>query len=260
MPEQPSGLRYKEFLTTTEAARLLSVSSDTVLRWVRAGKVKSHRTLGGHFRIPVSELDIPVPVTESLSKRLSTSVIPPVHKYCWEFLARGGDLEPKCLECVTYRARAGRCYELKEKFADSNRLGLACNTVCEECEYFKLVRKQSVNVLTFSEDECLMEDVEEPDWSIGIRVLHVTCEYEAAAAVQEFRPDYIVIDCALGKKRTSALCGHFLHDQRIPVPRIILTSKKRGIGDYCEREAFGWLKKPFTARQLKSCIEGVPRT
>ena len=49
----------KDYLTTTQAAKLLSVTPDTVLKWVKAGKVKSYRTLGGHFRIPLSELNIP---------------------------------------------------------------------------------------------------------------------------------------------------------------------------------------------------------
>ena len=42
----------KDYFTTTEAANLLSVSPDTVLKWVRAGKIESYRTPGGHSRIP----------------------------------------------------------------------------------------------------------------------------------------------------------------------------------------------------------------
>ena len=36
----------KNYLTTTQAAKLLSVSPDTVLKWVKAGKLQARRTLG----------------------------------------------------------------------------------------------------------------------------------------------------------------------------------------------------------------------
>ena len=48
--------RKRDYLTTTQAAEMLSVSPDTVLKWVKAGKLRAHRTLGGHFRIPFQEL------------------------------------------------------------------------------------------------------------------------------------------------------------------------------------------------------------
>ncbi|OGL47597.1 MAG: hypothetical protein A2161_15390 [Candidatus Schekmanbacteria bacterium RBG_13_48_7] len=46
----------QKYLTTTQAAKLLSVAPDTILKWVKAGKLTSRRTLGGYFRIPMEEL------------------------------------------------------------------------------------------------------------------------------------------------------------------------------------------------------------
>ena len=46
-------LGYTEYIRTAEAARILDVSTKTVSRWVRAGKIRHVVTLGGHRRFPV---------------------------------------------------------------------------------------------------------------------------------------------------------------------------------------------------------------
>ena len=38
-------------LTTGQAAKLCAVSTDTVLKWIRKGRLKAFRTAGGHCRI-----------------------------------------------------------------------------------------------------------------------------------------------------------------------------------------------------------------
>ncbi len=44
------------FYTTPQAARLLSVSLPTVVNWIKARKLRAHRTPGGHRRIAREEL------------------------------------------------------------------------------------------------------------------------------------------------------------------------------------------------------------
>ena len=44
------------FYTTFEAARLLGVSLPTVVNWIKARRLKAHRTPGGHRRIAEEEL------------------------------------------------------------------------------------------------------------------------------------------------------------------------------------------------------------
>jgi len=46
-----------EFLTPTEVAKELGVSRSTVKRWIRLKRVESVKTLGGHDRIPQSEVE-----------------------------------------------------------------------------------------------------------------------------------------------------------------------------------------------------------
>ncbi len=46
-----------EYLRTPEAAKLLNVSPDTLKRWIKKGHIRAIRTIGGHYRIPLSEIE-----------------------------------------------------------------------------------------------------------------------------------------------------------------------------------------------------------
>ena len=46
-----------EHLTVTEAADALGVSPKTILRWEAAGKITAIRTLGGHRRFVIEEVE-----------------------------------------------------------------------------------------------------------------------------------------------------------------------------------------------------------
>jgi excisionase family DNA binding protein len=259
MTELPREFKDKDFLTTTEAAKLLSVSPDTVLKWVKAGKVKSHRTLGGHFRIPVSELDIPAKthVDESTAAVIDPDAIS--HQYCWEYLADGDEIKSECKECITYRSRARRCYELKDLPGSMGCLNLFCDNECKNCEYYKVVSGQGINVLLLSKNRNLITDLGAADGSNGIRFEFAESEYDAAVLIQSFRPDYVVVDCAMGRRRTGEVCASLFSDIRIPVARVILCSRRGLTQDYCDQEAFGWIRKPFTLSELRHCIRGVPK-
>lgn len=258
MADKKTKYKGKDYLTTTEAAKLLSVSPDTVLKWVRAGKVNSYRTLGGHFRIPVSELNIPKSSQKSpAAKTPEDKELSPVHQYCWEYLAGGGEIDPKCKDCITFRSRAQRCYELKDLPGEFGCLNLMCDTNCAECDYYNLVFGQRQKVLIVSQSKRLVRDGDESKWSRRFDVRLVDNEYEAAVTIQEFRPDYVVVDCSFGQQKTTAICDHLFNDIRIPVVRIILSSKSKDIEDYCDRDVFAWLQRPFTIAQLHDCIGGI---
>jgi excisionase family DNA binding protein len=252
-------LRNREFLTTSQAARLLSVSPDTVLKWVKAGKIKSKRTLGGHFRIPTSEIGIfNGNEIENLDNGLNNNFSAP-YQYCWEFLAAEGPIKPECKECVTFRSRASRCYELKDLPGGMGCLNLMCDTECDNCEYYKVVNGQNLNILVLSGNQQIVQDLDSLDDNSTLRIRFSDDEYSAAVAIQEYRPDYIIVDCSFGKKRTGLICNNLFNDIRIPVVRIILSSKSKNINDYCDKEVFGWIRKPFNVDQLTDCIRGVPK-
>ncbi len=44
------------FLTTTQAAEFLNISSATLKKFIAAGRIKTFRTPGGHYRIHKQDL------------------------------------------------------------------------------------------------------------------------------------------------------------------------------------------------------------
>ena len=126
----------KKYLTTFQAAELMSVTPDSVLKWIKSGKLAARRTPGGHYRIERNSIktlfkETGNPVShESILKHR-------VFQYCWEFNEKRNNCQDNCEDCMVFKVRALRCYKLsKLPFAS---LGLFCKSSCEECEYYKLV-------------------------------------------------------------------------------------------------------------------------
>lgn len=249
--------RQKEFLTTTQAAELLSVSPDTVLKWVKAGKIKSTRTLGGHFRIQRSALGLPESDVNGIAIATSDKSLPVAYQYCWEYLAHGEGIKSECLDCITYRSRTRRCYELRDLPEGLGCLRVYCRSTCTDCDYYKMVNGQELNVILLSESGRLVRDWQRDGNTNGLQLRIAETEYECSSIIQTFRPDYIVVDCSLGKRRTAAVCRNLFNDTRIPVVRIILASKTKQLKQYCDKEICGWITRPFTVLQLKDCIAGA---
>jgi len=247
-------IRNKDYFTTTEAARLLSVSPDTVLKWVKAGKLKSFRTFGGHFRIPQTAIVHSQNNASALSEFIEQ---PQTYQFCWEYLAKGADIKTECRECITYKSRSKRCYELRDLPDGLGCLRVYCKSECKECEYYQMVSGQGLNIIMLSDSDRLVKDANNINDHDGYHIKFAGNEYECAFLIEKFRPDYIVIDCSFGKKRTEAFCTNLFNDPRIPVPRIILASKAKKLSEYCDKEVFGWIKKPFTFQQLEECILGA---
>jgi excisionase family DNA binding protein len=49
--------RIADYVTTGEAGRACGVTPGAVKKWIRQGKLRAIRTPGGHFRIPVDEVE-----------------------------------------------------------------------------------------------------------------------------------------------------------------------------------------------------------
>jgi excisionase family DNA binding protein len=248
----------KDYYTTTEASKVLSVSPDTVLKWVRAGKIDSYRTPGGHARIPKSAVASMLPDGVSAPHPASPTNENVAFQYCWNFHSHGGEVEKQCLSCVAYKSRARRCYEMRDIPEQFGHLKLHCVIDCKHCEYYRTMSEHGTSAMIVSRNKKLEElatDAEED----GLTVKFASSEYECAAMVDRFRPDYVVIDCSFGAARTRDICNHLMNDDRIPLTRIILTSRSANIKDCCDSEIFGWIIKPFTLKQLRELIEGTAR-
>ena len=122
----------KDYLSTGEAAELCSVTRDTVLKWIAAGRLPAKRTAGGHHRIPHHSL-IPIlqggSTTGSLREETQSSpergaALP--FQYCWEFYSRNGKVPAGCMECIVYRSGTRRCYELSRLPVEAGHTRLFC--------------------------------------------------------------------------------------------------------------------------------------
>jgi excisionase family DNA binding protein len=247
----------KDYITTTEAAQLLSVAPDTVLRWVKAGKLISYRTPGGHCRIPREAVST---LLTSRKQKEGTENYPPHASYfqhCWEFNSTESKCREECQSCIVYKSRARRCYELIDLLDDQERDTLRCTVQCEECGYYRIVRETGPSVLVVAQGKRVETELAELVSSGVLRLQSVRDEYECAMKIEQFRPDFIILDSSLGMERAKRLCQHVGNDPRIPFVRIILASKSKRQIDFCKQDLFGWIQRPLTADRVLEYIESV---
>jgi excisionase family DNA binding protein len=244
--------RAERYVTTGEAARLCSVTPDTVLKWVKAGKVPAQRTAGGHHRIPLSALtaltkaDIP-----SLERRY---VDAPYH-FCWEFHAREGEIPESCEKCIVFRSRSRRCYEMSKLPAEAGFVGLYCKGSCEQCDYFKTVIGQRQNVIVVTDRASLREALEDEEGRADFNLKIADCEYRCSMLVERFRPDYIVIDCSLGPLRCAEFAQLLHDDARIPFVRIVLAGDRNDFPKECDRMIYALIGRNFRSETLSDLIK-----
>ncbi|MHC4472157.1 MAG: excisionase family DNA-binding protein [Planctomycetota bacterium] len=233
-------------LTTGQVAKLCSVTPDTVLRWIKKGRIRAERTPGGHHRLHRSDV-------ESLRA-------PPGDKgyeFCWEFHSEEGRLQDACRECLVYQARALRCYELAVRAPEQGHAKLFCKTTCEECDYYQAMLGRAANVLVVSNREEVTRALEQQAFEATFNLAVTDCEYSLSALVASFRPDFVVLDCGMGKDRTRDIARHLLEDSRARLVRIILAGDPGEYPGECDREFFAHIERPFRLEQIGECIRGI---
>src|SRR5512140_1872369 len=98
---------HGEGLSTGEAAALCSVNPDTVLKWIKKGRLPATRTPGGHYRIEEHDLAALVP-PHARTALVGSEPLANNQRVlrCWEFLNRPGVVRDECRKCVVYQIRA----------------------------------------------------------------------------------------------------------------------------------------------------------
>jgi excisionase family DNA binding protein len=127
-----SAARQALALSTGQVARFCLVSPDTVVAWIKKDRLAAQRTLGGRFRIFVSDLR-----RFMVQHGMSTAALDAefrVPLYCWEYcpLGRSGN-QDVCRTCLAYRAKAMHCYTLRFQFPSKQHR----HADCEQCEYLQ---------------------------------------------------------------------------------------------------------------------------
>ena len=243
------------FLTTSQAASLCSVTPDTVLKWIRSGYLPARRTAGGHHRIDKRDLE-KVMMPSQPDSGLAHPESEHGHQYCWEHNGNG-EVREGCLQCSVYLMRAQRCYELARLGIEAGHAGVYCKESCEDCDYYRQVQGQGINVLVVTDD---------PDMTAMLRAtadessfdLQITdCEYNCSALINHFRPDFAVIDCSLGLETSRDISSHLIQDPRIPFVRLVLAGSEEEFPGECEKEVFARIHRPFTLEDIVECIKGI---
>ena len=241
-----------DVLSTGQAAALCSVTPDAVLKWVKSGRLSAMRTPGGHYRVRRDELLKMVASTRRPQSEPEDESRP--FQYCWEFNAESGQIRPECQTCLVYRARASRCYEMIRLPPEAGHAKHFCRTSCEECEYYGLLKSQRPNVLVVTDEEGQRAMLQAGEADLGYDLEFSDCEYHCSMIVEGFRPDFVVIDCMLGTRRSLDLIEHLAEDPRVPYARIILAGQRDRLPRECDTKVFALIERPFTGGELADLI------
>jgi excisionase family DNA binding protein len=200
-------------LTTGQAAELLCVTRDTILKWIKKGRLPATKTAGGHHR--VNRKDLQPLLGEAASEGQQPTPLRPAH--CWEYYAEDGEVSASCAGCLVYRARAARCHELSRLPPELGFAGTHCTTRCEDCSYYQATFDTPRKVLVVSSNGGLRERlVEEGRGWPSLELEFATCGYECASVLDSFRPTSVIVDEALPGEPAGKILTHLASDPRIP--------------------------------------------
>jgi len=248
-----------KLLTTGQAAKLCSVTPDTVLKWIHSGALAARRTAGGHHRIDEQEL---TPFLEPTQRPdVSAIELEPtngsseesVTRYCWEY-NNEEDTPEGCRDCVVYQLRAQRCYEVAKLSPELGHTKLHCKGNCMDCEYYRRVHLQATNVMVVTDDSDLIATLEQQTSEAPYNMEITNCEYSCSALVDTFRPDYVVVDCSFGPERSSDIANHLIEDPRLPHVRVVMAADEASFPEGCNKNVFARIERPFRVTDITGCI------
>jgi excisionase family DNA binding protein len=236
-------------MSTGKAAKICGVTPDTVLKWIKRGQISAIRTPGGHYRVKTESLK---PYVTELELSEADICVAGDTSYCWEYHAANGDVKTGCRECKVFKAKAERCYIFAgEPDGSSN-----CAECCLKCDYFQYINKQIHNVLVISENEELVEKID-GSFSKRYNIKYTCCGYETATVIQDYHPDYIVIDDSMDKSKTEEITKYMIKDPRLHGAQIILAVGSETSADNLPSGICAYVYPPFEAKNLDNCFQNL---
>jgi excisionase family DNA binding protein len=255
-------------MTTGQAAELCAVTPDTVLKWIKKGRLPATRTAGGHYRVALPDLepflagfgqsgtapvtqDTPPPVGSRDGTKEDSEEVP-----CWEFLSEGGEVAEECRRCVVYRVKATRCFLMAGLDSDVGHAHQFCEGSCEDCLYYRRIQGMGTQVLFISPDEELVDRIE---WSEedSVTMRFARNGYEASALIQDFRPEIAIIDMDGLPDQGFGLLDSIAADPRVPHIRVILVVPPDSIARIMQRPRHRLVVSMLEKPQLCDRIEEV---
>jgi excisionase family DNA binding protein len=249
------------WLTTGQAARLCSVTPDTVLKWIKKGSLKAVRTAGGHYRIKRQDLAHLLTVGRSPGSPTQTLDGGPEQLRCWEYFSRGGLVREECEACAVYRARAARCFRMAMMGRDIGHARQFCQTSCEDCVYFQRLSGMTINVLVITTDRHLVRRLQEHEFE-KIALRFARNAYEASAVVHAFLPAFAIVDQDAFPRDDDGLLEGLTNDPRLPGLKIVLAIRRgeaqRQAGGHAGQFISRVIEKPFGPDEIETVIDGFP--
>jgi excisionase family DNA binding protein len=196
-------------LTTGQAAELLSVTRDTILKWIKKGRLPALQTAGGHHRVARRDLE---PFLAA-----GAGEQPPQLRqaHCWEYYAEDDEVSTSCTECVVYKAQAARCYELSNLPPELGFVGTHCTISCEDCSYYQVILNKPQKILVVTRCSKLRDRLQqEAEQGTLLRPEFADGGYECSTMLESSRPSCIVIDQALPEAILGELLTHLKRDSR----------------------------------------------
>jgi excisionase family DNA binding protein len=247
-----------DLLTTGQAAKLCSVTPDTVLKWIKKGRISARRTAGGHYRIErrvIEPLMVSPHPAACPSWELAES--DPEGLHCWEYLSDRGTVRDECRQCVVYRVRAARCFLMAGLEVDVGHAREFCQASCDECVYYRWVNGLLTNVLIITPDGDVADRLAAED-SSNLTLRFAQNGYEASAIVQTFQAAFVVVDQDALQGAGTALLSSLCQDVRLPGVKVIL-GVAPGEADGRRDDALTggvWsvIEKPFSLRRIAAAI------
>lgn len=256
-------------LTTGEVARLLGVTRDAVLKWIKKGKLPATRTPGGHYRVPreacygfardpsgdgLATTDRPGPSPGSPTRSQAEQG----EVRCWEYFGSGGVPRQACLNCLVYLARAQNCYRLAELGEEVGHSLHFCRTDCRECAFYRACQGLETEVLIVTRDEGLSHRVEKEAEANRISIRFARSGYQASATVSTFRPALVILDSDVPEVREGHLARALLADERLPGIRVYVAGRK---GHEPDVETLGLptIPAPFDGELVGRLAQGLAR-
>jgi tRNA 2-thiouridine synthesizing protein E len=250
------------WLTTGQAAKLCSVTPDTVLKWIRKGRLDAARTAGGHFRIRREALDGLIrdgQTTERDSASSDAHFSVPLR--CWEYLSDGGVVRDACRDCIVHRVRASWCFRMAVLAPEIGHAGGCCQTSCEDCAYYRRVCGLPTNVLVVTSDLDLVRGLRDGEHE-GLTIRFADNAYDAAALVQGFLPAVALVDQETCGDGSGGLVQSLASDPRLPGLKIVEAVPPGGQGCLGDGEDAHYvvevLEKPLGPRDIAAVVDSYP--
>ena len=243
-----------QYITTGKAARRCSVQPDTVLKWVKKGRLPAIRTPGGHYRIDERDLARFTGMGEPEHSNLLPVLQTDTHiLHCWEYFSE--DLRMKCKSCIVYRVRASMCFQLRLAMHGSGHNKAFCKDLCEDCPYCRRVHGMPTNVLVITRNEQLIQRLSQrPNEHLVLR--YARSGYDSSAVLAFFRPSLAVVDVRLLENRceTEDLVAALNSDERAKGMRVVISVPADGmyeeLPEACEA---GLIPEPLSSADLLRC-------